>query len=316
MKRLNYLYVLTLMMVSMLSIVVISCDKDEKTIDDTEEAIDDKGKDTNSKESLSPAAEKILSEIEGAYNGGIRLTYRTGYKGNYGNEPAYATEIKITKQRNGLYSAEVEWNEYNLYFYNVEFSEDDEGNVRLDADDCNSDSSTKDWWFVFTISPNFKTVLQLFCYGPITDTYRFEGTKPYSLITNNVNVNVIYDDYAYTVDFSTSLDREFSVKSIKYGIEIGYGSYNWQMYATSKGTKYSVTCCVFIDGAGSPYADLGFMYSSYIGLKDARNLNSDQRGLLSDILSLYRTNESAAKRSFQGRVFVEINGDRYFIDKF
>ena len=104
--------------------------------------------------------------------------------------------------------------------------------------------------------------------------------------------------------------------NIKYGIECGYSNYNWQQYASGGGSSYSLRACVFIDANGSPYSTEGFYWPSYLALQQKSSLTSDERDLWNSIIKKFNQSENAAKNQYSGRVFVEVNGVRYYIKYF
>jgi hypothetical protein len=313
-----------------MGITFTACGDDDEEMDTHNQANNKKENNNqandNGEQELSYAAKQILSEVEGTYEGVL-----TPFAENFltpipsSEKIPGACSISIKKQTDGSYSLKLECEELDikLQFFEAKVSEESDGRISIRFDDCTKDVGNVDWFCTVKIDYNYKSTITLFYYllnnsgaAYYSKSYLFDGTKPYSKITNNISVDVTYDDYAYTIDYSTTLASVFPGQTIKYGVEIGYGSYDWQMYAKGSGSIYRLDCCVFINGSGSPYSNEGFLYFSYSNLKDKSNLSSDQRGLLSDILSEYRKKESAAKSSFQGRAFVEIDGNKYFIKNF
>ena len=222
----------------------------------------------------------------------------------------------MKKQSNGLYSISIECDGHN---------------VHLKFNDCDIDNSYKDelviscrattynqcnWYTSFRVDSVYNVFFSLIKQSSDKQAaYWYYGKKslPESDVLSKVSASVNYADFAYNIEISTSLASAYPGRTIKYGAECGYGSYDWQQCATGSGTSYSIACCVFVHGQGSPYANEGFMWKSYMNLKEMTNLSADQRELLADATSILKASESKAKSQFQGRVFVDIDDIRYYI---
>lgn len=125
-----------------------------------------------------------------------------------------------------------------------------------------------------------------------------------------------YKNFCFYITITTYLSEKYPDKSFEYGIEMGYGSYDYYVYATGYGNVYSIEQPVFIYAEGSPYAVLMFSWRSYQSLlADMENgpLTSSEQSFYNDIVKLFKNSESAAKSSFIYRVFVDVDGNRYYL---
>ena len=141
-----------------------------------------------------------------------------------------------------------------------------------------------------------------------------------SEIEKNVNRYVYpmvsYLNYSYQIDITSNLAGLYPSKTIKYGIECGYGSYDWEKYAAaSGGNSYSCVSSIFLLGEDE-FAAEAVYWSSYIDLlqkQELRGLRDDEQQLYNEIVKILRKSESQAKTKYQGRVFVEVDNKRYYI---
>ena len=127
---------------------------------------------------------------------------------------------------------------------------------------------------------------------------------------------VSYLNYSYQIDITSNLASLYPRKTIKYGIECGYGSYDWEKYAVaSVGNSYSCVSSIFLDRE-EEFAAEAVYWSSYIDLlqkQESRGLRDDEQQLYNEIVKILRKSESQAKAKYQGRVFVEVDNKRYYI---
>lgn len=130
---------------------------------------------------------------------------------------------------------------------------------------------------------------------------------------------ISYLDYSYQIEIVSNVADLYTTKTFRYGIECGYGSYDWEKYATHKqGNIYVCVSSVFIE-TEDEFATESFYWSSYIDLlkkKETRELREDEQQLYDDIVKILRKSENKAKNQYQGRVFVEVDGNRYYIKDF
>lgn len=136
------------------------------------------------------------------------------------------------------------------------------------------------------------------------------------VIKSYVSETCQYKNFCFYITIRTDLSEEYPDKFFEYGIEMGYGSYDYYVYATGYGNVYSIEQPVFIYGEGSPYAGLMFTWGSYQSLlatMEERPLTSSEKSFYNDIVKLYKNSESSAKSSFIYRVFVDVDGNRYYL---
>lgn len=125
-----------------------------------------------------------------------------------------------------------------------------------------------------------------------------------------------YRNFCFYITIITYLSEKYPDKTFEYGIELGYGSYDYYVFATGYGNAYSIEQPVFIYGDGSPYSGLMFSWKSYQSLlADMENgpLTSSEQSLYNDIVKQFKKSESAAKSSFIYRIFVDVDGHRYYL---
>ena len=130
---------------------------------------------------------------------------------------------------------------------------------------------------------------------------------------------VSYFNYCYQIDITSTLSGVYPNSVIKYGIECGYGDYKYQKYAVATGeNSYSCVSSIFLDSE-EEFADEAMYWRSYMELlewMEVRNLNEDEQDLYNEIVKTMKSSESKAKSQYQGRVFVEVDNERYYIKTF
>lgn len=142
------------------------------------------------------------------------------------------------------------------------------------------------------------------------------GEEMRQAVKSYVSETCQYKNFCFYITIRTDLSEEYPDKFFEYGIEMGYGSYDYYVYATGYGNVYSIEQPVFIYAEGSPYAVLMFSWRSYQSLlADMENgpLTSSEQSFYNDIVKLFKNSESAAKSSFIYRVFVDVDGNRYYL---
>ena len=138
--------------------------------------------------------------------------------------------------------------------------------------------------------------------------------------------------WAIAVDFKTQLYTIYPEKTISYGYECGYKGY---------GNGYEYYCCMTVPGSDAkpsfsmPSAPLYLPIDGPWSSKDANVMEDgslllrslmwyDKEGALTSeeqankdiFFPLFEKYESVAKNLWQGRAFVEIDGNRYYIKNF
>lgn len=135
-------------------------------------------------------------------------------------------------------------------------------------------------------------------------------------IKSHVSETCRYENFCFYITIRTDLSEEYPDKYFEYGIEMGYGAYNYYVYASGYGNIYSIEQPVFINGEDSPYSGLMFYWKSYQSLlADMANgpLTSSEQSLYNEIVKQFKNSESAAKSSFIYRIFIDVDGDRYYL---
>ena len=151
------------------------------------------------------------------------------------------------------------------------------------------------------------------------------------LVSQCVSSTIYYANYFWHINFSTSLGSKLPQKTILYGVEFGYGeydswfnsagkgnSYNYGYGHSGGGNSYTLDVSVF-DGASGAYENESFYARQYVDLIEKQNtttLNNDQRTLLNTLQRSLPSKESTAKRSFTGRLYVDVDAHRYYIKTF
>ncbi len=138
------------------------------------------------------------------------------------------------------------------------------------------------------------------------------GVNIGALISRHVNASVSYADYVWKISCTSTMEDVLPDCRIKYGVEFGEGDYYYQSYMEqSYSGRWSVEISIFIDdGACTLYL------SSYNALNEkmkTEELTDDEKELYREIVKLMDESEAKILRTYMGRVFVEINGKRYYI---
>jgi len=125
------------------------------------------------------------------------------------------------------------------------------------------------------------------------------------VVEKNVSISSSYDDFIHTVVIKSSLSTLYPKATIKYGVEYGYNEYTYEHVCGTNGSSYTVNVSVCLDNES--------MYiTSFRALQKKKaageTLSSDEKQLMNEIKPKIR---SAAKK-FQGRVFVDVEGERYY----
>lgn len=142
------------------------------------------------------------------------------------------------------------------------------------------------------------------------------------VVIRNISSSVSYSDYGWNITINSKLANAFPGKTLIYGTECGYGSYQYyhhfnfkKDYVEKTDGKGNMTIC-FPVFAGDEYANEYLFYDSYKYLQaqmaKGYSLDSDERDLYNEILKSFRAKESSAKYSYCGRLYVIIDGSKYF----
>ena len=125
-----------------------------------------------------------------------------------------------------------------------------------------------------------------------------------------------YKNFCFYITIKTTLSEEYPDKYFKYGIEMGYGSYDYYVYATGYDDTYSVEQPVYIFAEGSPYFMYSFNWKTYQSLLEDMNngpLSDSEKSLYNETVKILKKDEANAKSSFIYRVFVDVDNDRYYL---
>lgn len=142
------------------------------------------------------------------------------------------------------------------------------------------------------------------------------------IVKSNISASVSYSDFGWNMTINSKLASKLPGKTLTYGTECGYGSYQYYHHFNFK-TDYlektdgqgNMNIC-FSLFVGNEYAYEQFYFSSYKELQSRMakgyTLISDERDLYNSILKIFREKENAAKSKYCGRLYVIIDGIKYF----
>lgn len=145
------------------------------------------------------------------------------------------------------------------------------------------------------------------------------------LIKRNISATVNYDDYGWNISIKSKLEKIFPNKTIIYGVESGYGSYDYYEHFKFGGDlqksdgRGNMTICypVFV---GEEYSDGYLYFSTYKALKKRKEagekFTEDLSALWNTVFTYMRTYSSKAKANFCGRLYVQIDNNRYAYYRF
>lgn len=143
----------------------------------------------------------------------------------------------------------------------------------------------------------------------------------YQLVKNNISASVGYGDYSWNISIKSKLASVFPEKSIVYGVESGYGDYQYYEHFKFSNSyiqkndgngNMTISYPVFV---GNEYASESLYWSSYKALKakkaNGERLSSDEQDLWNDIVKYMNAKESKAKSTFCGRLYAQFDNKRY-----
>ena len=143
----------------------------------------------------------------------------------------------------------------------------------------------------------------------------------YQLVKNNISASVGYGDYSWNISIKSKLASVFPGKSIVYGVESGYGDYQYYEHFKFSNSyiqkndgngNMTISYPVFV---GNEYASETLYWSSYKALKakkaNGERLSSDEQDLWNDIVKYMNAKESKAKSTFCGRLYAQFDNKRY-----
>ena len=136
-------------------------------------------------------------------------------------------------------------------------------------------------------------------------------------ISENVAVTATYYDYAWHINILTHLSEIYPDEVIRYGIEFGYEDYIYYVYVDGHKESYSFVASVFLPTDDSPYVEQAMYYQTYLVLQEKiqnnESLTDEEEDLLEGVIDDLDSHEDRACMLYVARVFVEINGTRFYI---
>lgn len=143
----------------------------------------------------------------------------------------------------------------------------------------------------------------------------------YKLVKSNISASVSYNDYSWNISIKSKLASTFPGKSIVYGVESGYGDYQYYEHFKFSNSyiqkndgngNMTISYPVFV---GNEYASESLYWSSYKALKakkaNGERLSRDEQDLWNDIVKYMKAKESKAKSIFCGRLYAQFDNKRY-----
>ena len=136
------------------------------------------------------------------------------------------------------------------------------------------------------------------------------------IVSQNVRVNVNYQDYAWKISGTTSLGSVLNGQEIIYKIQCGYyidDNLSFQEYYIDNIT-YSIDYLapVFVPVI-SDFVDPAFYWKAYLALIEKPELDQEEQDLYDYVIDLLEDYE--AKYNYWGRFIVEIDGMDYIVKK-
>lgn len=140
------------------------------------------------------------------------------------------------------------------------------------------------------------------------------------LIKRNISATVYYGDYGWNISIKSKLENAFPNKIIIYGVESGYGSYDYYEHFKFSGDlqksdgRGNMTICypVFV---GEEYSEGYLYFSTYKALKKRKEagekFTEDLSALWNTVFTYMKTHSAKAKANFCGQLYVQIDNNRY-----
>ena len=138
------------------------------------------------------------------------------------------------------------------------------------------------------------------------------------IVSQNVRVNVNYQDYAWKISGTTSLGSVLNGQEIIYKIQCGYyinDNLSFKEYYIDNIT-YSIDYLapVFVPVI-SDFVDPAFYWKAYLALIEKPELDQEEQDLYDYVIDLLEDYEYEAKYNYWGRFIVEIDGMDYIVKK-
>ena len=159
---------------------------------------------------------------------------------------------------------------------------------------------------------------------PDSDYEGGSSDPTYNIVKNNISATVSYSDYSWNISIKSKLANAFPNKDIIYGVESGYGYYQYYEHFKFNNDNQktdwngNITVCypVFV---GNEYATESLFWDSYRSLKNKKaigKLTDDENELYNSCVRYMNEKENKAKSTFCGRLYAQMNNDRYFFYTF
>lgn len=158
-------------------------------------------------------------------------------------------------------------------------------------------------------------------YSPDDGDDNNSSDPTFELVKKNTSASVSYGDYSWNITIKSKLASVFSDKSIVYGVESGYGDYQYYEHFKFSNSyiqkndgngNMTISYPVFV---GNEYASESLYWSSYKALKakktNGERLSSDEQDLWNDIVKYMNVKENKAKSTFCGRLYAQFDNKRY-----
>ena len=158
-------------------------------------------------------------------------------------------------------------------------------------------------------------------YSPDDDENNNNSDPTYEIVKKSISASVSYGDYSWNIAIKSKLASAFPSKNIIYGVESGYGDY--QYYEHFKFDKddiqkndgngnMTINYPTFV---GNEYGEERFYWFSYKALKakkdNGEKLSSDEQNLYNEIVKIMNASEYKAKSTFCGRLYAQFDNKRY-----
>lgn len=161
-------------------------------------------------------------------------------------------------------------------------------------------------------------------YSPDTDDDNGNNNNSdptFDLVKKNTSASVSYGDYSWNIAIKSKLSSVFPGKFIVYGVESGYGDYQYYEHFKFNNSftqkddgngNMTISYPVFV---GNEYANENMYWNSYKALKAKKangdRLSSDEQDLWNDIVKYMNAKESKASSNFCGRLYAQFDNKRY-----
>ena len=142
------------------------------------------------------------------------------------------------------------------------------------------------------------------------------------IVKRNISATVGYSNYCWDISIKSNLEKALPGKSIIYGVESGYDSYQYYEHFTfekelfqKKDNNGNMTIRYSIF-AGNEFSNEDFIWYLYIVLKDriakGETLDDSEMDSVEEATKLFKKAELDAYRHCCWRLYAQINNKRYF----